>query len=446
MRVLEVLSMEFPDPDELGPDCKLLTKILVSGNVETLSSAWTLRLMNLVKNNPHIRTLTLMVDNLDHLISDHKVLRHLPALKDLTIHPFKVERATTFDEILECGRRLERLDFWFPVVQTTNDVKDSGQGDRSMWDLSSLSVYGKLEPAMTLVDHCPHLTSFKISGDYRPHRYFSRLIEHHHSGFPLRLQDLTLETWDDDSPISSLEEFIKACGESSGLRSIDLDSVPITKNIILGLSNFHAETLEKVILHFCHPEVSGHGMQIILNKCLGLKHLELEGIRVFMEDITQLPWMCKGLQILKLHVQGKWYTDWNFGKIDGGTSKTDDGYYVSPDNDEALRMFDDIVGSRQQFWNQIGEMTSLRILHVHTFPIMACSQWCRHIRVGDQVICNINTITMQEGGVACICKLDRLVELKIDARKPAMTAIDRAAIIEKRPGLRIIQQQAHRCA
>jgi hypothetical protein len=106
-----VTHSEFPNSKHFGPGCRLLTEIHVTGEDGSLGNEWVQRLMALVDNNPGLNTLQLTTDHYDFLISDLKLLRRLPGLKDLGLKYSKIEWTTTLEELLACGPKLERLEY-----------------------------------------------------------------------------------------------------------------------------------------------------------------------------------------------------------------------------------------------------------------------------------------------------------------------------------------------
>lgn len=437
VRVLESRGIEIPDPRYLKPSLqvirvggceKLIPGRLDCGYSKVFQPASMGRLMVLVENNPLIHTFRISsfydTDALNQLISDRKILRHLPALKCLELRKGVVKRKSTLDEIVECASRLQQLHINFQeqvFEEDAEDIVEIDAQDRTMYELGTLLATCTGTLMNRMVERCPNLKRFAAIGP-RPDnnmKAIQQLIQHHYSGYPSRLQHLTLSLRGEDSheiTVSPLAEFLEVCGHSSGLKSIELDSVPITKGIIHGLTTFHAKTLVEVRLKNCASDFSSHGVQELLGKCPNLRHLELEDVVLYMEDIVQSPWVCKGLQVLQLNIKGSW--------------KMDSAFELS-----SYKMFKDL---KQRVWNQIGEMINLQTLHVSTADDDTTrSMGCKHRREGGVVLCNTDNLTMQDGAVENICKLNRLSEVKTGSKCFLSAESEAYSLRSIRPGLRI---------
>ncbi|KAF9957270.1 hypothetical protein BGZ65_002161, partial [Modicella reniformis] len=398
MRILQVLDSEFPDPERFGPECRLLTKLNISGKDEALSVECRQHLTALIDNNTDIHTLGLCLDAQDELISDLKLLTRTPALKDLELSWSRIERATTFDEILECGPKLDRL-----LYRPRDDIapmsifKNSAialQESRTMWKLSSLTVGSFAEFGIELLKYCPNLRHFSSTATDQT-QYIQQLIQHHHDGYPSRLRHLQLYGWDRAQPELFLA-FLKGCAESSGLKTMELMFFPIANDIITGFATLHAHTLEKVYLYTPKLEESSsydYSVNVLLSACPNLRHLVLLEMMVSMEDLVQSTWACKHLQVLRVHIQGNQVIDQDHQPMT---------------SDQVPESFQNTIDLRRRVWNQIAEMTNLWELYVHNDYNMVCPVDCTHIEAGGKVLCNLNTLTFADGGLESLCKLHRL--------------------------------------
>ncbi|KAK3822944.1 MAG: hypothetical protein J3Q66DRAFT_330477 [Benniella sp.] len=431
IRALEVKHSPFPDPAQFGPGCRLLNELRVGGSDSILGNGWTQHMMALIDNNPHIHTLWLSTHHLDFLISDQKILRRLPELKDLGLALGKVRKTTTLDEILACGPRLERLQFAVAsdCVYKVATV-DSNQEQPALWKLSSLTLWND-QPRFSqeLMRHCPNLRQFigfarrlaKHGGDTL--QSVQQMVSHLHSGHPFRLQRLELMGWDHFTRFLALEELLTADVRSSGLSTVKLRSIRITDNIIRGLTTAHAQALVEVSLRDCHWDLDDYGVHDLLSECPGLRCLEVEGKAVYMEDLVRSPWVCKDLEVLSLNIRRR---------------RTDsmEEFCTSSANDRVIKGHADIINENRCLWHQIGEMTNLQTLHVYDKIPKSGSDSRSHVAIGDKLYCLCKTFTMQGGGVRTLSKLNRLAEAWV-ATCRVEGGTDLQALRQGRPSLRI---------
>ncbi|KAF9949986.1 hypothetical protein BGZ65_006923, partial [Modicella reniformis] len=205
IRTLKSLDRNFPDPTLFGPNCRFLTSIYITRDYDYLSTTCTQRMMTLIDDNPHIHTFSIynrIGTDLDCLISDLNFFRHLPALKNLTLFGITIRVYVDRQYIKD-------------MIHLNTSIESGSQEQQVMWKLTRLRYRGNLSFGMLLLERCPYLTYF-----YGDNPQFIRaLIKHHHSGYPLQMQHLYLN----GLPVHTkdLEEFIRICGKSSGLKSFD---------------------------------------------------------------------------------------------------------------------------------------------------------------------------------------------------------------------------------
>ncbi|KAK3822945.1 MAG: hypothetical protein J3Q66DRAFT_437381 [Benniella sp.] len=516
MQFLDIVYSEFSDPVDFGSGCCHLKEIRARA---IAVGGWAPHLMALVDKNPNLCTLHLTVENLDYLISDQKILRRLPALKDLGLSNGMIGKPTTLDEILACGPRLERLEY--AALDRCSPTGD--QEPRTPWNLSTLLLWEGRPFGEELLRHCPHLTQFSGNNQSYNARYVQQLVNHIRPGQPSRLQRLAISGWNEYMPYSTLENLLKAGTSFSGLRSIKLRLIMITDGIIQGLTAIPEQPL-KVSIRACQWMLFAADVHQLLSRCVGLRHLEVEDHPVYMEDLVQQPWVCKNLEVLMLHITGKqergggdipptgttqpysfpsmtphatftpsWagmapapqylppppagttqpyplssmaphatFTPSWAGMDMGGdyipplpqTSGVPAPQYLPSSrplppssysfegdepsvpeatmSDKTLRTDSDIAGLERRLWNQIGEMTNLRKLHVRNKP----HSGSYHVNVDSNTI----ALTMRNGGLEALRRLSRLNEVKLGVYRGAVGGLKAMSLRRERPYLSVKEQ------
>jgi hypothetical protein len=96
-------------------------------------------------------------------------------------------------------------------------------------------------------------------------------------------------------------------------------------------------------------------------------------------------------------------------------------------SDRILRADSDIAGLERRLWNQIGEMTNLRKLHVQK------KSHSYHVNVDSNTI----ALTMRNGGLEALCRLTRLNEVRLGAYRGAEGGLEARSLRQKRPRLRV---------
>jgi hypothetical protein len=381
-------------------------------------------LINIVNHNPHINKLAVNLvrpgDDLDKLIASRKLLKGLPELKFLELRGGVIKRKTTLCEIMNYGSRLQQLHFEIEEQVSVEKVAMiRAEDDFMLSNLHTLSVTYSGPFVEELIQRSPNLRRFSVRT--RDHdgivSSIQKLIQHYDSGYPICLEHLRLGVME-DCEVTELPLFrlFELCAEFSGLESLSLERIPITECITRGLTSFHADTLTKVRLTSCTSYYSSLGIQQILSTCPKLRCLVTEDMVLYMEDIERSEWICKGLQVLKVYIRGKWP--------------------MKPRMDPSL--FKTINELKRHAWHQIEEMIELQILHVSTAMDNTDSTKCRHFQVGDEILCSIDVLTMCGGGMEAICKLSRLLEVKTGTKCDRMKETEANVLRLARPRLRMI--------
>lgn len=482
IRTLHVRAIEFPEPDVFGPDCQQLTALHLHPVNQPKGAPppqWNSRLQALVDRNPKIQTFELHPVHrrpCEGIFFDLNIVRRLPELKSLALTDSFAVAMNTFDEILACGPRLRELNYHISLLMpgsfdcgTSGSVstrgikaKEKEQGTHgtkdypAMWTrLISLTVSDQVgSRAIELIERCPYLRNLylKLWNDDNTEAILRQLLRHRSMGYPSRLEHLRLYRLRKEGHL--LADLLRVCNESSRLKSFWIDSCVASHEVMTELLRFHARSLEKVVLMFpLHEGRRSKGKkktssaQDLLASCPSLKHLEI-GLsdKVYMEDLIQSPWVCQGLEHLELQIMGRGATtdrcqeEQERQEAEGGeeeeeelsspssSSSSDESSYgrcygIESSPVPAVVDLDENIEVQQQLWQQIGRLSQLRKLHIHA-----------DMSVGKRT----STLSVTHGGLEALCKLKRLVELKISRGKHILTDLDREMLSQKMPNVRII--------
>ncbi|KAF9366839.1 hypothetical protein BGX34_003939 [Mortierella sp. NVP85] len=479
IRILHVTAIEFPELDVFGPDCQRLTALhlhpINQPKGEPLPQ-WNLQLQALIARNPKIQTLELHSVHrkpCEGIFFDLNILRVLPELKRLTLMDSFAVNNDAFDEILACGPQLQELNYQISLLMPRTTVRDENGTSKKkekehgsvvianttndcspmMWTkLTSLTVSDQVASRATeLIERCPNLKTLymRLWNDDNTEAILRQLLWHRSMGYPSRLEHLRLYRLLKNG--SLLVDLLQVCNESSRLKTFWIDSCVASHKVMTELLKFHAESLEKVVLMFPLHEgkKSGTGsgskgrrssVQDLLVLCPRLRHLEV-GLsdKVYMEDLVQSPWVCRDIEHLELQINGRGMMAdrQEEGEEDEEEALSSSSSSSSSDGDlpfgpcfgeESLTAqtavdLDVNIELQRQLWQQIGALTLLRKLHIHA---------------DMNVDKGTSTLSVTHGGLEALCKLHRLVELKVSRGKHILTDSDREILLQRMPNVRII--------
>lgn len=430
-RTLWISSGEFPDLSLFGPGCTHLTTLRL-GPLHYMRNTlhWWPRLWDLVEHNPLIHTLTIQVDRClcTALFGEHNFLRHLPALRDLTIRG-DVYSANgpngVFEAILECGSQLTSLSYqavWGNSKTRMND--ESTQGQEQWPRLLSLTIddaTGFREEE--LLKRCPNLTTLKTTVDFmnlRPQGYKAlQPIARHFSskgeggGDISRLRHLEISNTCESRDLDALNQLLKVDPSmSSQLQTLSLHLRGIPCMTLDLLAAHHARCLRKLVLDIALG-VSGYQLGMVLSRTCQLRHVEVslsqEG---WLQGLMQSSWACGDVRTLHLTICSQtssrlanYLNDMDMSTTSTTTTATttttttmtmtssSNGFM----NERTTRTTESDGLLQRQFWMQVTSLTNLELLQLDT----------------DKSCYSIKTLSVVQEDIEQLCELRYLRELRL---------------------------------
>ncbi|KAF9982399.1 hypothetical protein BGZ65_002916 [Modicella reniformis] len=373
MRSLTVATSLFPELESFGSECRRLTSLSLGpfGSVSQ-PKQWCSWLKALVAVNPSIDTLQFHLhDQLDHnLFRKYNVLEDMPALKNLAIlndrYPVASSSSSNgvFEAILECGPRLDSLSYEVAWGGAILEVGCVGSNIQSMasepWNLSSLNIYDKDgRREMELLKLCPNLRQYKTRVDFRRNAYESlqQLTQNYKAGHPSCLEHLEISLMQGPWTAGALEELLRVSGESTGLKTFNVLHSGVSESTMQTLLVHHAKTLEKVVMNNV-PWPNPGDLELLLTTCPRLKHLEIPvwSETPWLHNLVKTPWVCKDLEILHLKTRQRCRTP-------SGAKMPE---IASEEEDEEVAFTKGEISPQRQFWNRLGALKNLRMLHLNS--------------------------------------------------------------------------------
>lgn len=416
-----------PPQESINPHCKYLTSLylnLTIFNPDNNTPLHCTRLVELVKRNPNIHTFQLCRGHssvVDQILSESKLLRHLPSLTNLVVMNSYKCKSNAFEELMECGPQLRKLDYDIRWEPEKTDSKSNPMSDRPMWTkLVSLTVRDHSgSRAVEVVGRCPNVQSFTavLLDDEDRHGILRRMAQHPLSGYPSRLEKLDLFGIRGSESVTALVDLVRVCAASSKLKSFRLDCSDVSQEVVETLVRFHAKSLEEVSISLCEHAPDSTGLQEFLSKCPRLRHLEVwsRSSRMRMEDIVQSPWICNDLSVLDARL-----TRSSPVVLLAVPPHENDRRSALPtipegDDNEELRL-------QQRLWEQIGKLPKLQKLNI----IM------KKTSRSDS-----STLWATKDGVETLLRMKRLTEFTVSSERYPLTDGDRERLLRSQPKLRI---------
>ncbi|KAI8357745.1 hypothetical protein B0O80DRAFT_496491 [Mortierella sp. GBAus27b] len=421
-------ALWLPSEESISPDCIHLTSLylnLVISIPDCHSTLYSSRLVELIKRNSNIQTLQVCRAEsaiMDHLLSEAKILKYLPSLKNLILMNGYVCKSSSFKEIMDHGSQLRTLDYdmrWESPGDA--EMEDSKGGDCPMWTrLSSLSIKDSIgSRAVEVVRQCPNIQHFNVVllNDEDRHSVLRQMVQHRLSGYPSRLESLDLFGVRGRESIAALVNLLQVCAESTRLKSFRLDCSDASPEVIEALLTSHAESLEEVTLSLCDHAPDSLQLNEFLTKCPKLRHLEVwsRSTRMKLEDIVQSPWVCKDLQVLDARLSR------SSSVVLLGTSShmpnRQNALPTIPENET-----DDEVQLQRRLWEQVGKLTKLQRLNIimrKTARTEGATLWAT------------------QDGIEQLSQLKRLAELTVSNERYPLRKHDKEQLLDRTPRLRI---------
>lgn len=436
LRILTVVSNHFPEPAILGPECHNLTELYLGPLDFVLQAVEShKRFQEFASHNPSIHTI--QIDLRKHLSSvlfrDGNILRHMPALKNLTIlddrYPYSQGSPSNgaFEAMQECGSRLETLSyqiFWPGLCSTANNRvdldQDDGRKDPQLWTgLSSLTLSGYDGwREVELVKRCPNLKELNaLFKEFTSCNVLGQMAQHYSSGHPSCLEHLTVSYFRGGPTPTALEELLQACAGTTGLKTMGFSLSYLSATTAQTLLQYHGNTLEKLTMvrsHWAHPL----DLHRLVTTCSRLRHLvtTVDGGKPWLRFLVRSPWACTDLRVLHLTICQDIIPQYG-GEPHESSSGDEAALERDPGDDN-----EHVASPQRQFWKQIGALKSLESLQ---------------LKVDAKRSSFSSHLTMEQEDVEQLCGLTRLWELQVPSGPSFMADATREDLRQRRPGLRI---------
>ncbi|KAF9939965.1 hypothetical protein BGZ65_008765 [Modicella reniformis] len=451
----DTLWLPHPTPPEeelFGSTCNHLTTLYLNLgilNMNNIGSLHCARLLDLIRHNPSIMTLHLhhgYSAEMDQLITDSKILKRLPGLQNLVLMNSYISNDSSFDELLDCGPQLVKLDYdirWdrrkrtaattATAIATTTTVVDSmnDHRPRPMWTkISSLTI--KDYPgsrAIELVAQCPnlqHLTAILLNDEDR-HSVLNQMVQHRRllgGNHPTCLSSLDLFGVRGHDSMKALADLLRVCADSTRLRAFLLDCSGMSEEIMKELLTYHAESLEKVIISLCDYGPDSSQSSSFLSKCPRLRNLKIwsRSQRINLEDLVESPWVCHDLQFLDIRLSRSASAVTLTMPLYAPEQQQQQQQTALPAIPEEEHDDEDETELQRRLWEQIANLTKIERLN---------------IILKKTVRTEGATLWATQDGLEKLLGLKRLTEITISKLKNPPSNIDRRQLLNKLPKLRI---------